>query len=162
LSRYSPIAPRRALVAEFAVGRNQADLAADLAPFELELLDLKRTFVEKLFTVHSAYLENHAANKTRHYYDLHKLCGVEEIVGFAGGAEYRSILADVRASSQEHFPDNPLPENDSFALSPAFAPSGEDLTQLESNYRREKHLFFVEPPSLEEILSTIASLLPKL
>jgi hypothetical protein len=35
--------------------------------------DVKRTFVEQLFTIHSAYGQDRAANKTRHYYDLFRL-----------------------------------------------------------------------------------------
>jgi len=37
------------------------------------MLEVKRTDVEKLFTVHSAYEQNRAANKARHYYDLLRL-----------------------------------------------------------------------------------------
>jgi hypothetical protein len=40
---------------------------------EVEMLEVKRTDVEKLFTVHSAYEQNRAANKARHYYDLLRL-----------------------------------------------------------------------------------------
>jgi len=77
-------------------------------PIEVEMLDVKRTLVEKLFTVHAAYAQDRAANKTRHYYDLFRLCSLPEIRDFAGTDEYREIFRSVRQYSQENFPVNRL------------------------------------------------------
>ena len=152
----------QSIVGKFAAAQNQTDLAEDLSSFTFEILGLQRTFVEKLFAIHAVYLENHAQNKTRHYYDIYKLCEVDEVLNFVGSAEYRDMVSDVKAHSEQHFPDTPLPENDSFAKSPAFAPTGKDRQALESNYKRERHLFFKEPPSLEVVLNVIGELLPSL
>jgi hypothetical protein len=150
------------MVAKHAGNHSWSHLAEDLRAFEVEMLDVKRTFVEKLFTVHSAYQRDLAANKTRHYYDLSRLCGLPEIREFAGSEEYREIFKSVKMYSQENFPDAPLPEKNSFSNSPALSPGPEEFSTLKKHYEREKHLFFSRPPALDEILSAIRLLLPKL
>lgn len=159
-----PSANRRVLsmVAKHAARHGWSHMAEDLRGFDVEMLDVRRTFVEKLFTVHSAYQQDRAANKTRHYYDLSRLCGLPEIQEFAGTEEYREILKSVRQYSKENFPNAPLPQKDSFADSPALSPGPEDLSALKRNYEREKHLFFVPPPTMDDILVAIQPLLPKL
>jgi len=139
-----------------------ADLAEDLSGFELEMLDVKRTFVEKLFAVEGAFVENRAANRTRHYYDLYKLCELSEIQDFAGTAEYCEISADVERYSREHFPNTSLPQPAELARSEAFNPKADDLRALERHYREERHLFFVEPPPFAKILERIHTLRPRL
>lgn len=150
------------LVAKHAASHSLSHLAEDLREFEVEMLDVKRTFVEKLFTIHSAYEQDHAANKTRHYYDLSRLCGLPEIREFVGTDEYREIVKSVRQYSQENFPDARTPKEDSFSNSPALSPDPEGQATLKRNYEREKHLFFAKPPTIDEILGAIHFLLPKL
>lgn len=160
----NPSATRTVLsmVAKHAASHRFSHLAEDLRAFEVEMLDVKRTFVEKLFTIHSAYEQDRAANKTRHYYDLSRLCGLPEIREFAGTDEYRKIFNSVRQYSRENFPDARTPEEDSFSNNPALSPDPEGLATLERNYEREKHLFFAQPPPMEEILGAIHVLLPNL
>jgi hypothetical protein len=150
------------MVARHAASHSLSHLAEDLQAFDVEMLDVKRTFVEKLFTIHSAYEQDRAANKTRHYYDLSRLCGLPEIRDFAGTDEYREIFKSVRQYSQENFPDAHTPDKDSFSNSPALNPDPEGLSTLKRNYEREKHLFFAQPPTMDEILGAIRLLLPKL
>ncbi len=108
----------QSFVAEYAAAHNQQDLAADLTAFAVECLDVRRTFVEKLFAVHAAYERDHAAGKVRHYYDLYKLAGLEEIRKFAGTDEYREVYADAERYSRESFPDAALPAGGSFRREP--------------------------------------------
>jgi hypothetical protein len=158
----SAIRTVRSMVAKHAVNHSLSHLAEDLQAFEVEMLDVKRTFVEKLFTIHSAYEQDCAANKTRHYYDLLRLCGLPEIREFAGTNEYREIFKSVRQYSQENFPAAPAPAKDSFSNSPALSPDPQGLSTLKRNYEREKHLFFAQPPAMDQILGAIRLLLPKL
>jgi hypothetical protein len=160
----NPLARRTVLsmVAQHAARHNLSHLAEDLRAFEVEMLDVKRTFVEKLFTVHAAYEQDRAANKTRHYYDLFRLCGLPEIREFVGTDEYREIFRSVRGYSEENFPNARTPANDSFSNSPALNPDPEGLSTLKRNYEREKHLFFAQSPTMDEILGAIRLLLPKL
>lgn len=150
------------MVAKHAARRSLSHLAEDLQAFEVEMLDVKRTFVEKLFTVHAAYEQDRAANKTRHYYDLFRLCGLPEIREFAGTDEYREILKSVRRYSKENFTNAHTPDKDSFSNSPALNPDSEGLAALRRSYEREKHLFFFQPPTMDEIVEAIHILLPKL
>lgn len=160
----NPLARRtvHSMVSQYAARHGLTHLAEDLQAFEVEMLDVKRTFVEKLFTVHAAYEQDRAANKTRHYYDLFRLCGLPEIREFPSSEEYREIFKSVRQYSQENFPDARTPANDSLSNSPALSPDPEGLSQLKRNYEREKHLFFTQPPTMEEILAAIHPLLPRL
>lgn len=47
-------------------------------------------------------------------------------------------------------------------LRAALSPDPEGLAILNRNYEREKHLFFVQPPTMDEILRAIHVLLLKL
>lgn len=149
-------------IAEYAQEHGLADLAGDLAAFDVQCLDVRRTFVEKLYAVHAAYEKNRAEGKARHYYDLHQLAGMEEVRAFAGTEEYREVCRDSEKYSRENWPDASLPEGGSFAQSPAFTPDAEGRAALERNYEREVDLFFVPPPTMEAILARMQELLPRL
>jgi hypothetical protein len=86
----------RSMVAEYAKDKGQQNLAEDLRDFEIELQDLRRTFVEKLFAIHASYAKDLANNRMRHYYDLSRLCGVEEIQSYVGTSAYQACITDVR------------------------------------------------------------------
>lgn len=160
----SPSTPRmiQSYVAEYARGRGLEVLAGDLTAFEVECLDVRRTFVEKLYAAHAAYEKNRAEGKARHYYDLHQLAGLEAIREFAGTEEYREVCRDSERYSRENWPDAALPEGGSFAESPAFTPDAEGRAALERSYAREADLFFVTPPTMAAILSRLQELLPRL
>ena len=151
----------RSMVAEYAKDKGQQDLAEDLRDFEIELQDLRRTFVEKLFAIHAAYAKDLANNRMRHYYDLSRLCGVEEIQSYVGTGAYRACVADVKGICRDSFPDQAVPEGDSFKDSRAFQVS-ETFAELERNYKREAEIFFSEPPKLKAIFEEIKKVRPKL
>lgn len=152
----------QSFVTEYATARNQQDLAVDLTAFDVECLDVRRTFVEKLFAVHAAYERDHAAGKVRHYYDLYRLAGLEEIQAFAGTDKYWEVYTDAERYSRESFPDAALPAGGSFAASRALSLDEAGRAALRRNYAQERGLFFVAPPSLESILTRLQELLPRL
>lgn len=149
-------------VTEYATETNHSDLAEDLHPFHIELQDVKRTFVEKLFAIHGAYSENRCANQTRHYYDVFKLCGLSEIRECAGTEKYRECVKDVKQICERMFPKQAVPQTESFSESPAFKPDATGLKELEGNYKLEADLFFGSQPPLSDVLRIIGELLPKL
>jgi hypothetical protein len=153
--------PIRSIVAEYAKDQGQEDLADDLRDFEIELQDLRRTFVEKLFAIHAAYAKDLANNRMRHYYDLSRLCGLSEIQSYAGTDAYRACVADVEKTCRESFPDQAVPDGNSFENAPAFRVS-ETFPELERNYKREGEIFFSEPPGLKAIFEEIEKLRSKL
>jgi len=149
------------IVAEYAREKGQEKLADDLQNFEIELQDLRRTFVEKLFAIHAAYAKDLANNRMRHYYDLSRLCTLVEIQSYVGTDAYRTCLADVKEICRESFPDQAVPDGDSFQASAAFRVS-ETFPDLERNYKRESEIFFSEPPSLKAIFAEIEKVRSKL
>lgn len=153
----------QSMIAEYAAAHGYTQLAADLSMFGIEVQGLRRTFVEKLFAAHAAYTENfRTAGKARHYYDIYEMCRREEVKEFVGTDAYHGCVAEVRKFSQETFPEQALPESNSFAASPAFQPSSESLKALEKNYKADADLFFTEQPPITDVLKKIGELLPKL
>jgi predicted nucleotidyltransferase component of viral defense system len=147
---------------EYVLEHGFEGLAEDLAPFEVECLDLTRTFVEKLFAIHAAYEKNGADGKVRHYYDVYQLADTAETKAFIGTQEYRDAYRDAETYSRAHWPDAALPNGGSFADSPALSPDEEGRLALEKNYAKEEGLFFSEPPTIDVILARIQDILPKL
>lgn len=154
--------PILSIVAEYAAEKGLTDIADDLHAFDLELHDVRRTFVEKGFAIHAAYSKDLCNNRMRHYYDLSRLCSLEEVRSYVGTVAYRECVIDVKTICLESFPDQAVPDGDSLSNSPAFTFSEESFSILEGNYKREAEIFFSEPPSLKSIFDDIGKLLPKL
>lgn len=145
----------RSYVAEFAAANRFADLADDLGSFDVECLDVTRTCVEKLFAVHAAFEKDRAKGRMRHYYDLYKLTGLEEVQRFLVGDEYAPVYKDVEKYSRENWPEASLPPDGRFSQSRAFNPTGENLAVLKRYYESEHPLFFVNPPAIDEVLARL-------
>jgi Nucleotidyl transferase AbiEii toxin, Type IV TA system len=152
----------QSIVSEYAADNGHTGLAEDLRPFDIDLQDLKRTFVEKGFAIHGAYSRDLCVNRMRHYYDLARLCSLDEIKSYVGTDEYRECVNDVKKICIESFPDQAVPDGDSLSTSPAFNLTDETFAALELNYNREAEIFFSTPPSLKSILDQIGTLAPKL
>jgi hypothetical protein len=153
--------PIQSTVSEYAADTGKPGLAEDLRAFEIELQDVRRTFVEKEFAIHAAYSKDLCVNRMRHFYDLSRLCGMDEIKGYVGTPEYRECVIDVKKISLESFPEQAVPDGDSLAKSPAFTLAAETFIVLEANYNREAEIFFSAPPSLKSIFDEIEKLKPK-
>lgn len=152
----------KSFLTEYTLEHGFDGLAEDLAPFEVECLDLTRTFIEKLFAIHAAYEKNKADGKVRHYYDIYQLADTAETKAFIGSQDYRDAYCDAERYSRAHWPDAALPNGASFADSPALSPDEEGRRALEKNYAKEEGLFFSEPPAIGVILARIHEMLPKL
>jgi hypothetical protein len=154
--------PIQSIVAECAAAKGLSDLAVDLHAFDIELQDVRRTFVEKEFAIHAAYSKDFCNNRMRHYYDLSRLCSLEEIKSYVGTEAYRECVIDVKKICVESFPDQAVPDGNSLSTSPALRVTEETFLVLEVNYKREAEIFFSEPPSLKSIFEDIEKILPKL
>ncbi len=69
----------------------------ELQSFDINVLDIKRTFVEKLLSVSRLSIDNSSnylelTKKIRHFYDLYKLFQVDEIKVFIKSSEYKELL----------------------------------------------------------------------
>lgn len=136
------------LVATFLVERGQGNIADDLAAFEMTLLHFRRTFVEKLFTIHSKVMRlredgTQVARDARHYADLHALAQRPEVVAMLESDEYEQIRRDYDELSSKWFPKSHRPPADlRFNESEALFPSGDLRAALAADYREQCELLF--------------------
>lgn len=128
----------------------------DVEPFEILVLDPKRTFVEKLFAIHSAYTNGQIEKYVRHYYDVHKLLGLKDIQDFVGTSEYVKLKEDVAKVSEQFFKTVPPPDLD-FSRSAAFQSSSELIAEIDRSLAAQRGLYFSELPSARDILSRLAA-----
>ncbi len=154
-----------AIVADFLRGRGDGDMADDLQPFPMTLLHFRRTFVEKLFTIHSKVerlkQDGHLVGRdTRHYADLHVLASRDEVHEMLRTDEYEQIKLDYDRVSREYFPDSYRPPaNLSFRDSDALFPSEALRAQIEPDYDTEcRRLFPASYPSLDEVFTRLGVL----
>lgn len=147
------------LVATFLRDQGQDDIAEDLAPFAMTLLHFRRTFVEKLFTIHSKVMRlledgTPVARDARHYADLHALASRPEVLAMLQSDEYREICRDYDALSSRWFPRSHRPPAGlSFRESPALFPPAELRDQLAADYAAQCGLLFPgEFPSFADVL----------
>lgn len=140
------------IVAEFLLEQGQGGVADDLQPFEMTLLHFRRTFVEKLFTIHGKIErlkeEGHPIGRdARHYADLHALAGRDEVLAMLRSDEYPQIKGDYDKTSREYFPKTYRPPADlSFKDSDALFPPDELRSQIEEDYARECRVLFASRP----------------
>jgi Nucleotidyl transferase AbiEii toxin, Type IV TA system len=140
-----------------------------LRSFEMVVLHPRRTFVEKLFAIHSA-CELHSEGRqtalvrqTRHLADIYSLLGDRDVAEFIGSGEYLDLLSEVDAISAEHFPrDHRAPAPLRFASSRALAPEGGLRAAIEADYARSEVLFYGERPDLAAIYERIAEFADRL
>nr|WP_261339218.1 nucleotidyl transferase AbiEii/AbiGii toxin family protein [Singulisphaera acidiphila] len=143
--------------------------AEDESTFTMSLLHFRRTFVEKLFTIHGKieqYLKDGKPLGTyaRHYYDLYMLAQRAEVPAMLRSEEYEQLRLDYDRVSRTHFPKHYIPpEGMRFNQSAALFPTGELRTMVSGEYKRQCQLLcFGDHPSwekIEECFSTLKDLI---
>jgi len=144
----------RSIISDYIAHLGLSAIACDLAGFDVPTLAPQRTFVEKLFAIHSAFDVDKAATKMRHYYDIYCLLALPEVRAFIGTPEYWSAVADALEISSRFFGVDAARFR-GFSESPALKPSDRDREALRRNYGAERELYYVEPPSIDDILARI-------
>ena len=138
----------------------------DLAPFDLRMLDPKRTLIEKCAALHHLASIWTAENPPtdarfgRHYYDIYQLLGHQRTVtGLADRKEFRLIVEDVARISANHFGTVTPRPSEGFGASEAFKPeAGSPLRAwLERSYSDSQILItrMTRPPTFARILARI-------
>ena len=147
------------LVATFLRKRGQGAIADDLAPFEMTLLHFRRTFVEKLFTIHSKVMRlledgTPVARDARHYADLHALGRRPEVLAMLRSDEYEEIRRDYDGLSSRWFPRSHRPPPElRFCESPALFPTADLRAALATDYTTQCELLFPgDFPPFAEVL----------
>jgi hypothetical protein len=117
--------------------------AEDEGPFSMRLLHFRRTFVEKMFAIHSKVelLKRDGrplGSYARHYYDLFQLAAQPEVIAMLRSHEYAAIKADYDRISREHFPKSYFhPDDMRFSTSDALFPPAALATTISAQYEAQ-------------------------
>jgi hypothetical protein len=138
----------------------------DLQPFDVQVLQLGRTLMEKLGLVHSnlgADPSDQQANRhVRHYYDIYMLLGDEgALVVLRDRSEFSQILASMREVNDRWFGGGELRPAAGWASSPAFdtvRPGYQRLVKAYDSVMADLYLGPGSPPSLNVICARVAEL----
>lgn len=144
--------------------------ADDEGPFQMQLLHFRRTFVEKLFAIHSKVeIRKRDGIKirsyARHYYDLFCLAKEPEVLTMLNAEEYARIKTDYDSISSEHFGrDHIPPQGLTFANSDALFPPDDLDKEFSSEYTEQcKSLCFGATfPSWQEVRECFDSIRDRL
>lgn len=131
-----------------------------LLPFDVLVLDPKRTLCEKIMSLirfsYTALPLNDLRNKVRHAYDLHKLLQLEEFSTFFNSEEFDTMLLKVANDDVKSYKNNNswLEHHPNRAL--IFADTESVWTSLKEAYNGVfRNLVFGEFPKDEEVLNTL-------
>ena len=152
--------PIRSLIGDALAGTDLRD--PSITPFQMTVLDPRRTFVEKLFALHCA-CELWAEGRTpalqrqgRHLYDIYFLLGNPEVAAFVGGPEYHALIHEIDENGRTYFArDHRVPAEMRFRASRALVPGGELLAALRDEFARSEFLFYGGFPDLDAIYARI-------
>jgi len=149
----------RSCASEYLAGQGITDIADDLEPFRMTLMHFRRTYVEKLFTVHghvSRMVETGGGleRNTRHYADVHLLAQTKEVKEMLSSPEFAALKTDCDTTSRAFFGSAHIAPNGlSFSDSPAFFPGEHLEEELRGAYDDEcSRLFFGPYPTFDEAL----------
>jgi hypothetical protein len=150
----------KSLLGEVLDSQNIDSGTEDREPFEMRLLHFRRTFVEKLFTLHSRVERAKKQDKelgrdARHYYDLAMLLAKSETREMLKAEEYGAICGQYRELTAKFYPGQVklLPEGMNLSESSALFPDSALKVMLEKEYAREADsLCYDDYPSFGEIL----------
>ena len=153
------------LIYKMMIKKNQQQIADEyrLNPFEVNVLNPKRTFCEKImslvrFSYTKAPIEN-LNNKIRHIYDLNQMLKNEEVKRFFNSKEFDKLLLTVANDDKLSFKN----ENEWLQNHPTqamiFKDSAGVWNKLETTYSSTfKKLIYGEFPTAKEILETLNKL----
>ena len=149
--------------------RGLSNIAEDLEPFPMTLLHFRRTFVEKLFTVHGKVERLKSEGErlrrgARHYADLYVLAGRAEVLAMIESSEYGQIRTDYNEKSLVFFRNSYRPPEDlRFNKSDAILLPGNLRAMVEEDYYADVRLLFRDgPPPFDAVIGRLQSLAAKL
>lgn len=139
--------------------------AEDEGSFEMRLLHFRRTFVEKLFAIHSKVEKFKQTGigiggYARHYYDLFCLAQRQEVLAMLRSNEYKAIKVDYDRVSRKHFEaDYVAPPDMIFAKSEAIFPKGNIEITLAAEFEKQcRILCFGEFPTWRQVQQRFMSI----
>jgi len=171
LGYYEPYKTQRvsALIYEMmiATGQNQIAEEYDLLPFNVLVLEPKRTLCEKIMSlVRFSYTENpieDLKNKVRHTYDLNQLLKDKELLEFFESDEFDKMLLRVANDDVESFKNNNAWLQNHPKDAKIFAEIETVWKELKQVYSGEfQYLVFGNLPSENEILDSLLKIKKRL
>ena len=130
----------------------------DEGRFSMRLLHFRRTFVEKMFAIHSKVEllkrdRRGLGTYARHYYDLFQLAGRDEVLDMLRSTEYAAIKADYDRVSSAHFPRSYFfPVDMRFANSEALFPPPDLATIIGAEYEAQCRMLCYSPhPAWDQV-----------
>ncbi len=156
------------LLGELLDSQNVDSGTDDREPFEMRLLHFRRTFVEKLFTLHSRVERARRQGRqlgrdARHYYDLDMLLTESQTTLMLQSSEYAEICYQYKELTAKFYPGQVklLPDGMNLSTSPALFPDLELKGMLADAYVREAEaLCYAEYPSFEKVLNSFEQIRP--
>lgn len=155
----------RSYLSQFLQESGHSLEADDEGTFPLLLLHFRRTFIEKMFAIHSKVeLLKRDGQKlgsyARHYYDLFQLAAHPEVIAMLKSAEYAAIKEDYDQISRVHFPKSYFhPGEMRFANSDAPFPPADLAATISAEYQAQCRMLCYGPyPSWAEIQARLLDL----
>jgi hypothetical protein len=153
-------------IADYLVAINRNDLIEqyDLKPYLINVLDKRRTIVEKLVSLIRFSFEEDAqkavASKIRHFYDLYYLVNDEECAKYIQSADFQKDLSELLIHDQQEF-DRPTGwQTKKINDSPLVNDFPVLWVGLRSTYQNElMPLAFVEIPDEKEVAKTFKQIM---
>ncbi len=149
-----------AYIYDFLVEQDADDVILQyaLAPFEVWVLDIERTFCEKISAIARASYEGDAAlrKKIRHLYDIHLLLQKPEIQTFIRSSEFAEMIEIVKKDDTDNKQFNDDWAAKPLSEAPVFKEASKIVSGLTTYYHQTfKSLVYGELPDIEEIEKSI-------
>jgi hypothetical protein len=146
--------------------RNAITGTVDRNHFPMKLLHFRRTFVEKLFTLHSRVERSIRQNRdlgrdARHYYDLAMLINQQETQTMLVSQEFSDSCKEYRNLTAKFYPGQVkfLPDGMNLQQSSAFFPDDALHGKLMAAYIREAETLCYGPyPAFDDVLKAFAGI----
>jgi len=171
LGHFEPYSKRtlNTYIYDMMAGTNQMPLAEEygLLPFEVHVLDVKRTLCEKIMSLvrfsHTETPIEDLNNKIRHVYDIHQLLKDETVEEFFTSDAFDTMLLKVAHDDVQSFKNNNywLKYHPKEAL--IFKEPKETWNQLKDTYQNNfGSLVYGELPKVERVMTTIVKVSKRL
>ncbi|MDL2227559.1 nucleotidyl transferase AbiEii/AbiGii toxin family protein [Odoribacter sp. OttesenSCG-928-L07] len=141
-------------ITEFLTATNQTEAIQEygLQQFELNILDKRRTMLEKLVSlIRFSFSENptkELAKKIRHFYDLYYLTRDEECTEYLQSSDFQNDLSELLIHDQQEFEEPQGWQTKTAIESPLLSDFSNLWTNLRSTYQNElTPLAFSEIPN---------------
>jgi predicted nucleotidyltransferase component of viral defense system len=158
-----------AFLADYFTVINRQDMMEqyDLRPFSINVLDKRRTIVEKLVSLIRFSFEvdvvKSLASKIRHFYDLYYLANDEECAKYLQSSEFKKDLSELLVHDQQEFEIPKGWQTKTVKDSPFFKDFSTLWTSLSSTYQSElTPLAFSEIPDEKLVAESFIGIMKRI